>query len=107
MDIDDLANLTETRRAAVAKSIRPIGATELKALADTIFPFEGHPWRQLLLDFLAANAGRTFHHAKAGGDVEIVYCRDQEKGLWFVRGSGVGPMQPTGLAILREIVDRR
>jgi hypothetical protein len=36
-----------------------------------------------------------------------MYCHAQNKGMWFVPGSGMGPMQPKGLGILKQIVEAR
>ena len=37
--------------------------------------------------------------------VQILYCHDKEIGMWFIRGSGKGPLQPEELKIMKEIVE--
>jgi hypothetical protein len=36
--------------------------------------------------------------------VNIVYCRDQDKGMWFLPGSGMGPLQATGRKMMSETI---
>lgn len=99
--------LTEERRKGVAKSIRTIGVDELKTLGEQLFPFVDHPWRTAFFDFIAENPGATFHHATTSDGIQIIYCHAKQKGIWFIPEVGKGPMRPTGLAILKQIVEGR
>ena len=103
----NMEEMTEARRKAIAASIRTISAEELKALADRLFPFVDDPWRAKFLAFLAENPGATCHHATTHDHVQTIYCHAEGKGIWFLPGSGMGPMQPKGLAILKQIVEGR
>ena len=103
----NMEEITEARRKAIAASIRPIDLAELKALGERLFPFVDHPWREKFFGFITENAGATFHHATTDDGVQIVYCSAKEKGIWFKPGVGNGPMQPKGLAILKQIVEGR
>ena len=100
----DLENLDKQRRKAIAKSIRTINVEELKTLGEEIFPTAGDPWRDTFFQFIAENRGATFHHAATSDGVNIVYCRDQDKGIWFLPGSGMGPLQATGRQIMKEVI---
>ena len=102
----NMDELTEARRDAVADSIHTISAEELKALGEGLFPYVEHPWREKFFNFIAENPGATFHHATTHDRIHIIYCHAKEKGMWFVPGSGMGPMQPKGLAILKQIVEK-
>lgn len=102
----NMDEVTEARRAAIAETIHTIGVEELKTLGEGLFPYIDHPWREKFFDFLAENSGAVFHHAKTDDNIHIFYCRSKEKGMWFIPGSGMGPMQPKALATLRAIVDR-
>jgi len=101
MNIDEI---TEARRTAIAKSIHPIGVEELKALGEGLFPYVDHQWRDKFFSFISENAGATFHHATTHDRFHVIYCQDKEKGMWFLPGSGMGPMQAKGLGIMKEIV---
>src|SRR5436189_4194176 len=92
----DLENLDKERRKAIAKSIRTISAEELKKLGEEIFHYPEDPWRETFFRFIAENAGATFHHAVTSGGVNIVYCRDKDKGMEFMAGSGMYPFHATG-----------
>ena len=44
-----------------------------------------------------------FYHATTHDQVEIIYCPDKEKGIWFLYRGGAGPLQAKGLQILRRL----
>jgi hypothetical protein len=102
-----MEEITETRRKALAASIRTISLEELRALGERLFPYVGDVWREQYFAFLDENPGATFHHATTHDGVQIVYCPAKNKGIWFKPGVGNGPMQPMGLAILKQIVEGR
>ena len=106
-EVPDINQLMEQRRQAVAKSIRPMTIEELKAIGEGLFPFLDHPWRQAYFGFLEANPSGRFFHGTTQDRVEIIYCQDQDKGIWFRPGGGVGPLQEKGLNILKVIVAKR
>ena len=103
----DIESITDARRKAIEQTIEPIGTDELKSLGEKLFPFLDHPWRQTYFQFLEDNSGSAFYHAATNDQVEIIYCRDKQKGIWFVRRGGMGPLQAKGIGILKEIVGRR
>ncbi len=100
----DLESLDKERRKAIAKSIRTINVEELKKLGEEIFRYADDPWRETFFRFIAENAGATFHHAATSDGVNILYCRDQDKGMWFLPGSGMGPLQARGRQIMKEMI---
>ena len=100
----DLESLDKERRKAIAKSIRTINVEELKKLGEEIFRNADDPWRETFFRFIAENAGATFHHAITSDGVNILYCRDQDKGMWFLPGSGIGPLQARGRQIMKEMI---
>ena len=103
----NMDEITDARRKAIAASIRTVSPEELKALGEQLFPMAADPWRERFFEFLAQNAGATFHHAKTHDDIQVIYCNAKNKGVWFKPGKGMGPMQPKGLAILKQIVEAR
>jgi len=106
-DTVSLEEINEGRHKAIAASIRTISLEELKALGERLFPFVDHPWRDKFFGFLTENAGATFHHASAQDGVQFIYCPAKDKGMWFKPGVGMGPMQPKGRGILKQIVEGR
>lgn len=101
----NMDEIDAARRQAIADTIHPISVEELKALGEGLFPFPDHPWHIAFFDFIKENAGSTFHHATTADRIHIIYCRSKEKGLWFLPGSGRGPLRPKGLEALKQIVD--
>lgn len=103
----NLDEITEARRKAIVETIHPISIEELTTLGEGLFPHADHPWREKFFTFLSENAGATFQHATTNDRIHIIYCHAQNKGVWFLLGGGMGPMQPKGLKILKEIVEGR
>ena len=102
----DINSITEGRRRAVDKTIRPISVEEIKALIDEIFPYMDDPYRERFAEFLTDNAGCSFYHATTNDPVHLLYCSTKDKGIWFLPGSGVGVLQQRGLDMLKDIVKR-
>ena len=100
----DLENLNKERRKAIAKSIRPVAIGELKKLGAEIFHYADDPWRETFFKFLAENHGCTFHHAVTSDGFNILYCRDRNKGMWFLPYSGMGPLQQRGRKVMMEMI---
>ena len=100
----DFENLTKERRKAIAKTIRTISSDEMKKLGEEIFRYADDPWRETYFKFIAENPGSTCHHAVTNDGVNIVYCRDRDKGMWFLPGSGMGPLQEQGRKTMKEII---
>jgi hypothetical protein len=101
----DLEELTKERRKAIAKSIRTVEAEELKKIGEEIFRYAEDPWREAFFRFIAENPGATFHHAVTSDNVNIIYCRDKDKGMWFLPGSGMGPLQARGKRVMKEMIE--
>ena len=100
----DLADRDKERRKAVTKSIRIISVEELKKLGEEMFDEPDRPWRETFFQLIAENPGGTFHHADAGEGVIFVYCRDIDKGLWYLPGSGIGALSPAGRQMMKEAI---
>lgn len=106
METFDFDAIMEKRRTAVEQSLRPISSDELKSLGEEIFPYPDDSWREAFFTFIEENAGSTFYYATTQDRIHVLYCRDKDKGMWFMPGRGKGRMQVRGLAIMKEIVDQ-
>jgi hypothetical protein len=100
----DLENLNKERRKAIAKTIRTVNADELKKIGNEIFHFAEDPWRDAFFKFIEENPGATFHHAVTSDGVNLIYCRNKDKGMWFLPGSGMGPLQERGRKVMQEMI---
>jgi hypothetical protein len=101
---EDAEAIDNERRKAIAKSIRIISVEELRKLGEEIFDSPDRPWRQAFLSLTAENPGATFYHAYAGEGVIFLYSRDDDKGLWYLPGSGLGPLSAGGRQIMKEAI---
>ena len=101
---EDAEAIDNERRKAIAKSIRIISVEELKKLGEEIFDSPDRPWRQTFLSLIAEHPGATFYHASAGGGVIFLYARDEDKGLWHLPGSGLGPLSVAGRRLMKEAI---
>jgi hypothetical protein len=101
----DVETINKERRKAIAKSIQTISVEELKKLGEEIFDEPDRPWRDTFLQLIAENPGATFYHASAGEGVIFLYIRDKDKGLWYLPGSGLGPLSVAGRQIMKEAID--
>jgi|ERR1700745_3201332 hypothetical protein len=99
---EDAEAIDNERRKAITKSIRIISVEELKKLGDEMFDDPARPWRDAFLQFIAEHPGATFYHALAGEGVIFVYSRDGDKGLWYLPGSGLGPLSEAGRRVMKE-----
>src|SRR6266571_2453521 len=102
---EDVEDIDNERRKAIAKSIRIISIEELKKLGEEMFNEPDRPWRQTFLQFIAEHPGATFHHASAGEGVVFLYSSDGDKGLWYLRGSGIGPLSVGGRRLMKEAIE--
>src|SRR5229473_6377721 len=99
---EDAEAIDNERRTAIAKSIRIISSEELKRLGEEMFDDADRPWRQAFLQFVAEHPAATFHHASAGEGVIFVYSRDGDKGLWYLPGSGIGPLSEGARQLMKN-----
>ena len=104
MERFDFENLSKERRKAIAQSLHTISVEELKKLGEEMFDDPDRPWRQTFLQFIAEHPGATFYHASAGEGVIFVYSRDGDKGLWYLPGSGLGPLSEGGRLLMKEAI---
>lgn len=100
----DAETISSERRRAIAKSIRIISVEELQKLGEEIFDDSGRPWRQEFLQLIEENPGGTFYNADAGEGVIFLYIRDQDRGLWYLPGSGIGPLSVAGRQLMKEAI---
>jgi len=100
----DIETINKERRKVITKSIRIISVEELKKLGEEIFDSPDRPWRQTFLSLIAEHPGATFYHASAGEGVIFLYSQDQDKGLWYLPGSGLGRLSEGGRQMMKEAI---
>ena len=100
----DLEDRDKKRRKAIVKSIRVISVEELTKLGEEIFDSPDRPWRETFLRLVEESPGATFYHASAGEGVIFLYIRDQDRGLWYLPGSGIGALSVAGRQLMKEAI---
>lgn len=103
----DINSITDDRRKAIEQTIESISADQLKKVGEELFPFFDDPWREKYFQFIHDHPGSSFYHASTKDGIQFVYCYDQNRGIWFIPGTGLGPMQATGLSIMKQVVERK
>ena len=105
-DTFDLDATTEERHKSIEKTIRQVTIDDVKKLGDGLFKFADDPWREAFYSFLAEHPHATFYHAVTHDNVNIVYSSEGDKGIWFLPGSGLGPLQANGRRFMKEAAGR-
>ena len=101
----DLPAVWEERRKKMRESVRSISIDELKKLAKTHEEeFVDDPWRDKMLRLMEERPQASFYHAVPEENIVVVYCRDEDFGLWILPGSGMGPLDETGKRHIREAI---
>jgi hypothetical protein len=101
---EDVETINKERRKAITKSIRIISVEELKKLGEEIFDTPDRPWRDAFLQLIAENPSATFYHASAGEGVIFLYVQGEDKGLWYLPGSGLGTLSEAGRQLMKEAI---
>lgn len=100
----EFEQLAEDRLKAIAQSIRTISVEELRELGEKLFKFADDPWRAAFFGFLDENADSTFHQATTNDGVVLLYCPEKDKGIWFLPGQGMGPLQARGRKAIKQLI---
>ncbi len=102
----DFESLTTERRKAIGKTIRPISLEEMKKLGEDLFKYADDPWREAYFAFVKENPGATCHHAMTSDGVNLLYCREKDRGIWFLPGRGMGPLQERGRQTMKDAIEQ-
>lgn len=103
-EFHDIEEINEARRTAVAKSIRRISPEELKKLGEKIFASPDYPWRETYFQLITKSPQSAFYHADAGEGVIFIYDRDVDKGLWSIKGKGMGRLSERGRQMMKDAI---
>ena len=99
----DIETLQEERRKHIRKSLRSISVDELRKLAkEHQEEFVDDPWRDKMLRLIEERPQASFYHAVPQENFVVIYCRDEDFGLWILPGSGMGPLPEEGKRHVKE-----
>jgi rhodanese-related sulfurtransferase len=101
----DIQTIMEARREAIQQSLRSVSIDELRKLAkEHEDEFVDDPWRDKMLRLIEERPQASFYHAVPQENVVVVYCRDEDFGLWILPGSGMGPLPEEAKRHMKEAI---
>ena len=101
----DIKTLQKERWEAVHQSLREITREELKKVVnESLSDFEGDPWQASFLRIIEENPQGSFYHAVTREGAIVLYCRDEDAGVWVLPGSGMGPLPDEGKHHAKEAI---
>lgn len=87
----DIESLHKERQEAIRESIRQIPLKELsKVVRENLSDFEGDPWQENFLRMMEQHPQGEFYHAVTKEGALVLYCRDEDAGVWVLPQSGMG-----------------
>ena len=96
--------LWEERRRAVQESLQSMSVAELRKVVKELSDFEGDPWQENFVSVIDAHPEASFYRAVTQEGAIILYCPGEDTGVWFLPGSGMGPLQATGRKVMKDAI---
>ena len=99
----DIETLQKERREAVHQSLKEITVEELKKVVkENLSDFEGDPWQAKFLRMIEEHPQGSFYHGVTKEGAIVLYCRDEDAGVWVLPHSGMGPLPEEGKRHVKE-----
>jgi hypothetical protein len=98
----DMQNVSEERRKAIHGSLETMSVADLRQLVKELSDFEGDPWRENFVGVIEAHPEASFYRAVTQEGAVILYCPGEDTGVWFLPGSGMGPLPEEAKRHMRE-----
>jgi hypothetical protein len=100
----DMENVSEEGRRAIQESMQSMPVAELRKVVKELSEFEGDPWQQKLLAVIETHPEESFYRAVTQEGAIILYCPRENIGVWFLPGSGMGPLPEEATRQMKEAV---
>lgn len=98
----DAESLGKERQEAVRRSLQPIALDELsKVVKENLSEFEGDPWQENFRRMMEEHPRGAFYQAVTKEGAIILYCADEDAGVWVLPESGMGPLQDSAKRYVR------
>ena len=88
----DMQRVSEELRKAIQESMQRIPVAELRKIVEELSEFEGDPMHQKLREIIQTHPEDSFYRAVTQEGAIILYCPGENTGVWFLPGSGMGPL---------------
>ena len=98
----DMQTLSEERRKAIQGSLESMSVADLRHLVNELSDFEGDPWRENFVRVIEEHPGASFYRAVTQEGAIILYCPGEDTGVWFLPGSGMGPLPDEAKRHMKE-----
>ena len=98
----DMQSVSEERRKAIHGSLETMSLVDLHQLVKELSDFEGDPNRENLVSAIEAHPEASFYRAVTQEGAIIFYCPGDDTGVWFLPGSGMGPLPEEAKRHMRE-----
>ena len=100
----DAESVSEERRKAIRESMQSMPVAELRKVVKELSEFEGDPWQQKLVEVVETHPEESFYCAVTQEGVIILYCPCENIGVWFLPGSGMGPLPEEATRQMKKAV---
>jgi hypothetical protein len=100
----DMESVSEEQRKAIRESIQSMPVAELRKVVKELSEFEGDSWQQKLVEVVETHPEESFYRAVTQEGVIILYCPGENIGVWFLPGSGMGPLPEEATRQMKEAV---
>jgi Fe-S-cluster formation regulator IscX/YfhJ len=100
----DMENLSEERRRALQESMQSMPVAELRKVVKELSEFEGDPSQQKILEIIETHPEEGFYRAVSQEGAIILYCPGENTGVWFLPGSGMGPLPEEARRQMKEAI---
>ena len=100
----DMETLSEERRRALQESLQSMTVAELRNVVKELSDFEGDPWQENLVSVIEAHPEASFYRAVTQEGAIILYCPGEDTGVWFLPGSGMGPLPEQAKRHMKEAI---
>ena len=98
----DRQTVSEERRRAIQGSLETMSLVDLQQLVKELSDFEGDPCRENFVSAIEAHPEASFYRAVTQEGAIILYCPGEETGVWFLPGSGMGPLPEEAKRHMKE-----
>jgi hypothetical protein len=100
----DMGTLDEKGRKAIQESMQSIPVDKLRKIVKELSEFEGDRWHQKLLEVIEMHPEESFYRAVTQEGAMILYCPAENTGVWFLPGSGMGPLPDEARRHMKEAI---
>ena len=100
----DMQTVSEERQKAILESLQSMNVADLRKVVKELSDFEGDPWQENFVSVIEAHPEASFYRAVTQEGAIILYCPGEDTGIWFLPGSGMGPLPEQAKRHMKEAI---